>query len=116
VVDWVAGSCLRTRRDLFTRLGGLDEAFFLYWEDADYARRAAREGATCQYVPMVTARHAAGRSAAHNPNRFIRVFHQSAYRMYWKHAGPLGRLFAPVAKTMLWLRAGLVIALRRRTP
>jgi GT2 family glycosyltransferase len=108
-VDWLAGSCLLTRRDLFERLGGLDEGFFLYWEDADYCRRAAALGFGCTYLPTVSVQHAVGRSAALNPVAAIRAFHASAYRMFAKHAGPVGRLCAPVVHLALWTR-GEVLA------
>jgi N-acetylglucosaminyl-diphospho-decaprenol L-rhamnosyltransferase len=114
VVDWLAGSCLLTRRDVFERLGGLDEGFFMYWEDADYARRAKALGYTSVYVPEVCMTHAAGRSAAWRPVASIRAFHASAYRMYRKQAGPFGRLAAPAVKLALWLR-GEVHARFRKT-
>lgn len=114
-VDWLAGSCLMTRRSLFDRLGGLDEGFFMYWEDADYAKRAATLGASSVYVPAATVGHAGGRSASHSPDRAIRAFHQSAYRVYRKHAGPFGRLIAPLVRIGLWARGELKI-LGRRVP
>ena len=43
-VDFVAGCFLLVRADLFRNLGGLDERFFLYSEDADFCRRAAAVG------------------------------------------------------------------------
>ena len=104
-VDWVSGACLMTRRDLFERVGGFDEGFFLYWEDADYCRRVADAGFRRMYVPDVTVWHAAGRSAEQDPIPAIRAFHQSAYRLYWKHASPLGRLVAPMVHAGLWLRS-----------
>jgi GT2 family glycosyltransferase len=103
-VDWLAGSCVMTRRDLFERLGGLDEGFFMYWEDADYARRARELGYRSVYLPTVRVRHLGGRSAAQDPGPAIRAFHRSAYRMYWKHAGAAGRLAAPLVKVYLWVR------------
>ena len=112
-VDWVAGSCLATRRDVFNRLGGLDEGFFMYREDADYARRASALGASCVFLPTVTVWHTSGRSAAHSPEPSIRAFHQSAYRMWRKHAPWFLRPAAPLAKALLWLRGEAVIWRRR---
>ena len=103
-VDWIAGSCLMTRRSLFDALNGLDESFFLYWEDADFCRRAAAQGWQRVYWPVVSVRHAGGRSAASNPAPAIRAFHASAFRLYEKHAGRLGRVLAPLARFGLWLR------------
>jgi GT2 family glycosyltransferase len=103
-VDWVAGSCLMTRRGVFEQLGGFDESFFLYWEDADYCRRAKSSGWRCVYLPTVSVRHVAGRSAALNPERAIRAFHDSAFTFFRKHAGPVGRLLAPLAWVGLRVR------------
>ena len=106
-VDWVSGACLMTRRDLFERVGGFDETFFMYWEDADYCYRLARAGYRCSYVPGVpgvSVRHTGGRSAAHDPALAIRAFHRSAFHLYRKHASPFGQLAAPLVGAGLWLR------------
>ena len=106
-VDWLSGSCFMTRRDLFDRLGGLDEGFFMYWEDADYCRRVAALGLTCTYVPTVEVRHLAGRSAAFDREGSIRAFHASAYRLYRKHYGALGTVTGPLVRLALAARAEL---------
>jgi len=103
-VDWVSGVCFMTRRDVFDRLGGFDDGFFLYWEDADYCRRAADLGFRRMYVPTASVRHLGGRSAEFSLAGAIRAFHHSAFRMYWKHASLLGRLPAPAIWAGLWLR------------
>ncbi len=108
-VDWLAGSCVMTRRALFERLGGFDEGFFLYWEDADYCRRALSLGFTCAYLPQVVVHHAGGRSAARDPEPAIRAFHDSAFRMFVKHTNWTGRLFAPLVRVALKAR-GTVLA------
>jgi hypothetical protein len=43
-VQGVVGACMYIRRDLYDRIGGLDEAFFSYFEDSDYCLRAAMHG------------------------------------------------------------------------
>jgi GT2 family glycosyltransferase len=106
-VDWISGACLMTRRELFRHLGGFDEAFFMYWEDADYCRRVAKAGYRRTYVPLASVRHAAGQAAAHEPAAAIRAFHRSAYRMYWKHASAWGRLVGPFVRWGLWFRGEL---------
>ncbi len=111
--DWVAGSCFATRRDVFEQLGGLDESFFMYWEDADYCRRAGALGLHCHYLPTSTVRHTGGLSSALNVVPSIRAFHRSAFHLYWKYAG-LGRVFAPVVWLGLMARAEVKVALRGR--
>ena len=93
-----------TRRAVFQRLGGLDESFFLYWEDADYCRRVAAAGFRRVYVPAADVRHVGGASAEYDIVKAIRTFHESAFRFYWKHASLIGRLAAPMVGAGLWLR------------
>lgn len=104
-VDWISGACFMTRRDVFDRLGGFDEGYFLYWEDADYCRRVANAGYRRMYVPTASVRHIGGRSAEYSLARAIRAFHRSAFRMYWKHAALPGRLSSPAIWAELWLRS-----------
>jgi GT2 family glycosyltransferase len=48
-VDWVSGACLATRRDVWNRLEGLDEKFFMYCEDVDYCLRVRKMGKRVAY-------------------------------------------------------------------
>ncbi|MDB5309052.1 MAG: wbbL 2 [Gemmataceae bacterium] len=56
-VEWVTGGCLLVRRDCFAQLGGLDESFFLYYEDVDFCRRAADAGWSVWYDPDLEVTH-----------------------------------------------------------
>jgi GT2 family glycosyltransferase len=103
-VDWVSGACLMTRRDVFERVGGFDEGFFLYWEDADYCSRVADAGFRRMYVPTVSVAHRGGRSAEQDPIPPIRAFYRSAFRLYWKRASVPARLLAPLVRAALWCR------------
>lgn len=106
-VDWVAGSCMMIRSDVFAALGGMDDRFFLYWEDADFCLRAKRAGWRCAYVPAAVAVHQVGRSSRHASTRSTVAFHRSAFRYYRKHGHPLGM---PIAGLALTSRAALRIA------
>ncbi len=105
VVDWVAGSCMLARRDALDSVGGLDERFFLYWEDADLCRRMRVRGGQIRYMPGATIVHRVGGSTEKAPILAIRAFHASAYLYYTTHVARSP--FNPArwfAKFLLWLR------------
>jgi GT2 family glycosyltransferase len=62
-VDQPAGAFLMIRRDVWDKLGGLDEGFRPIWfEDVDFCKRAVDAGFSIQYVPDVVANHAGAHS------------------------------------------------------
>ena len=56
-VPWVTGCCMLVRRACLEDLGGLDEQFFLYYEDVDLCVRARARGWTTWYDPTLGAVH-----------------------------------------------------------
>ncbi len=50
-VDWVAGASVLLRGDMLREIGLFDEEFFLYFEETDLCKRAARARWQCWYVP-----------------------------------------------------------------
>jgi GT2 family glycosyltransferase len=56
-VPWVTGCCLLLRRACLQDLGGLDEDFFLYYEDVDLCRRAWQRGWSVWYEPALRVTH-----------------------------------------------------------
>jgi N-acetylglucosaminyl-diphospho-decaprenol L-rhamnosyltransferase len=56
-VDWLLGAALAVRRDLLRTVGLLDEGYFLYVEDIDWAYRARRAGWEVHYVPAAEVVH-----------------------------------------------------------
>ena len=104
-VDWVAGVCMLTRRDAFEQVGGFDERFFLYWEDADLCRRLRARGGVIRFVSGATVSHRVGRSSRTAEAVAIRSFHDSAYLYYTTHVAPSSLDPARwVAKVALGLR------------
>lgn len=61
-VDWLAGASMMVRREVFSRIGGLDESFFLYFEETEFCHRAKAAGYEVWYVPSSRVVHIAGQS------------------------------------------------------
>jgi GT2 family glycosyltransferase len=51
VVDWVSGCALMASRDVFERVGTLDERYFMYWEEMEWCLRVRRAGGVVLHVP-----------------------------------------------------------------
>jgi N-acetylglucosaminyl-diphospho-decaprenol L-rhamnosyltransferase len=56
-VDWVTGACMLLNGRLLDELGGMDEDFFLYYEEVALCRSATRRGWSVEYDPEVSVVH-----------------------------------------------------------
>ncbi len=119
-VDWVSGACMAVRRRALDDLRGLDERFFMYFEDADLCRRARDAGWLVYYLPRVPVSHSAGGSSK-SRLRATWTLHRSAFLYHRKHDphGPLGLYSAVVllglaARALTKLAASLLSAISRQ--
>jgi N-acetylglucosaminyl-diphospho-decaprenol L-rhamnosyltransferase len=104
-VPWVTGCCLLVRRACLQDLGGLDQEYFLYYEDVDLCRRAKARGWSVWYEPNLAVIH-------HNPLHSRAV--PAALRLVTRHSlltygakhWPRWqfRLLARIVRTESWLR------------
>ncbi len=109
-VDWVSGACLMTRRDILDRVGGLDERFFMYWEDADWCRRVKQHGHGVFCLPAAQVVHDEGGTRRRSPARQVWIFHQSVFWYYRKHYSHAPwNIIRPVVAAALAARAVAVI-------
>ncbi len=83
--DWLSGACLLVRRADLEAVGGLDEGFFLYCEDADLCLRIRDLGRALRFEPGAVCAHAGGASA---PRPSLLPIHvRSRIRYARKHGG-----------------------------
>jgi GT2 family glycosyltransferase len=61
-VDWVSGASMMIRAAVFAAIGGLDENYFLYFEETDFCFRARKAGYSTWYVPESRVMHISGQS------------------------------------------------------
>ncbi|MBY0354289.1 MAG: glycosyltransferase family 2 protein [Rickettsiales bacterium] len=81
-VPFISGCCMMFRRDILQRLGGFDERFFLYFEDADLTRRVHCIS-QAWYCPEAVITHRWHRASKGNAAMF-RILLQSAYYYFSK--------------------------------
>jgi GT2 family glycosyltransferase len=61
-VDWVSGASMMIRPSVFRAVGGMDENYFLFFEETDFCRRARGAGYATWYVPDSRVMHIGGQS------------------------------------------------------
>ncbi|MDL2219148.1 glycosyltransferase family 2 protein [Ruminococcaceae bacterium OttesenSCG-928-O06] len=70
-VEFCSGSFFLIRTEVLRAIGGFDEGYFMYVEDADITQKALRCGRAV-YLPDVSVIHAWHRAAHRDPRQFLR--------------------------------------------
>lgn len=107
-VDWVSGSCLLAKRDVFEKIGLLDERFFMYVEDVDFCYRAKKAGFSVYYFPNSVVVHHIGKSTQKRKLRMLLEHHRSMYYFYRKHHNPKAFLRGIVFFSV-WIRLWFIV-------
>lgn len=63
-VEAISGACMLLHRDLFDKIGGFSEEYFMYSEDLDLCFQAARAGFINYYVGRASILHYGGKSGS----------------------------------------------------
>jgi GT2 family glycosyltransferase len=82
-VDILTGCFWLVRREALTRVGLLDEEFFMYGEDMDWCKRFWAQEWEVIFVPSAEAIHYGGASSSNSPVRFYVEMHRADLQ-YWK--------------------------------
>ena len=86
-VDWVQGSAIMVRRDVYTQIGGLDTGYVMYSEEMDWCKRAKSEGWSIVYYGQAQIIHHGGKSTEQaGANKHI-YFQESKLRYLRKYHG-----------------------------
>jgi hypothetical protein len=114
-IDFVIGACMLVRREAYQDVGGFDERFFMYSEEADLQRRMKHAGWEIVFVPEARVKHLGGASGAKESARINRHFFESLDYYERKHHGLVGLISLRAAmavgcalRAVLWTLAAIV--------
>jgi GT2 family glycosyltransferase len=99
--EWVAGASMMIRKAVFDSIGLLDEAYFMYFEEVDFCRRAKLAGWPCWYVCESRVVHLVGQSSGITDNKQARkrrpaYWFDSRRRYFLTHYGRARTLLADI--------------------
>ena len=101
--DYVQGSFLIIRKDVFEKCGGFDESFFLYAEEIDLCLRVKEMGLVIYYYPAIVISHHGG-GCGRNSLIGLGHFIKSSIGLYQKYRGQQEEKLRRALKSALRLR------------
>lgn len=84
-VDAPVGACMLVRGSVVREVGLLDETYFMYGEDLDWAYRIKQYGWRIMYVPDVIVHHYKRAASSQRPFQSIRHFYHAMRVFHRKH-------------------------------
>ncbi len=120
-IEWASFACILLRGEMVRQIGPMDDGYFLYFEDSEYALRARRAGWGVRYVAEARAVHFRGGSGpvkamAAERKRLPAYFWRSRTRFMRQAHGPLGPLLANLAWIVGRALSRLRLLARRTVP
>lgn len=112
-IGWASFAAIVIRREVFERIGPMDEGYFLYFEDTDFCVTAARSGFAIRYANNARVVHHRGGSAPVKTlsaarKRLPAYYYASRTRLFYKTHGRMGLLAANLG----WHLGRIIAALR----
>lgn len=84
-VDAVSGAFMMMRSELYRKIGGFDQQFFMYGEDLDLCYRAQKSGFKVYYVNTTEIIHFKGESTRRSSIDETKVFYDAMHLFVRKH-------------------------------
>jgi GT2 family glycosyltransferase len=86
-VDVVSGACLFIKRDVFERVGGFSDRYFMYSEDIDLCWKVKKAGWSVIFAPQAKVVHHGGGSSALAPvSQFVAVLSRESRLRFFKYS------------------------------
>ena len=102
-IDVVSGAYMFVRKEALDKVGGFDEAFFMYGEDIDLSYRILQAGYQNRYLPLPIV-HYKGESTNKTSYRYAKVFYDAMLIFFNKHFKRYSRLFSLLVRIVVGCR------------
>jgi GT2 family glycosyltransferase len=105
-VAYASGCLMLMRGDVIRKIGGLSEEYFIYWEEADWCRRAQKLGYRSVYEP---------KSVIYHNFRSALLGHETPFHMYMQYRNAFiyaRKHYRGVERLRYWLFYPIYIAYR----
>ena len=105
-IEIMPGAFLMFTREVYDKIGGLDESYFMYGEDIDFSWRIRLAGYRNYYLPTTHIIHYKGESTRKGSMNYVYTFYNAMAIFVRKYfSGRNARLFNALLHTAIWLRA-----------
>lgn len=101
---YLKGACLIVRREVYERIGGFDERFFFYGDEADWEKRMVAAGWELHYLPQPTVTHLVGKSGSTKRLTYTLHYYAARDQYMGKHFGARGLLVYRLGVTAWCIR------------
>ena len=105
-IEIMPGAFLMFRHEVYEKIGGLDESYFMYGEDIDYSWRIRLAGWKNYYLPETRIIHYKGESTRKGSMNYVYTFYNAMsifVRRYFSGKG--AKFFTLMLHLAIWLRA-----------
>lgn len=107
-VQIMCGAFLMFRHEVYEKIGGLDETYFMYGEDIDYSWKINLAGYKNFYLPETHIIHYKGESTRKGSMNYIYNFYNAMSIFVRKyHSGRGAKVFSWLLQAAIWLRAAM---------
>jgi len=137
-VDAIVGAFILLRKDIYDKVGGFDEEYFMYGEDLDLCYRLKKAGYKIYYFPGTSIIHYKGESTKKSSISYVNNFYGAMqifvrknlktrfrlmdllieisifYRAAISYLKRILRLYYPVLLDIIFIVLGMLLAIRQR--
>jgi GT2 family glycosyltransferase len=112
--DWISGSVVMINNEIFRKLGGFDEDFWMYYEDTDLCKRARDKKGEIAFYTDITIQHNHGGSSRVNLDTSSLTKTEvliSRHIYISKHSAGAGRILLQTYLVVNNIMSGLMMAI-----